>query len=262
MQKRTIGKRRTQIMKRILVRADDLGYCEGVNYGIAKAVKEGIIGSVGIMTNMPDVEHGLELLKGVPVCYGQHTNICVGKPLTRPELIPSITQENGEFKSSRSYRLAKDDFVVLDEAILEIEAQYQRFVELTGQQPHYFEGHAVSSHNFFKGLKIVAKRHGLPYLDFSMGNAVPFGDSILYPSMESMKPDYEPFESLKRSAEKDYGSKGCAMFICHPGYLDAYILKTSSLTVPRALEVEMLCNPETRRWLEEKSIQLVTYDEL
>ena len=41
MQKRTIGKRRTQIMKRILVRADDLGYCEGVNYGIAKAVKEG-----------------------------------------------------------------------------------------------------------------------------------------------------------------------------------------------------------------------------
>ena len=29
-------------MKKILVRADDLGYSEGVNYGIAKSVKDGI----------------------------------------------------------------------------------------------------------------------------------------------------------------------------------------------------------------------------
>ena len=28
-------------MIKILVRADDLGYSEGVNYGIAKSVKEG-----------------------------------------------------------------------------------------------------------------------------------------------------------------------------------------------------------------------------
>ena len=33
-------------MRKILVRADDLGYSEGVNYGIAKSVKDGIIKSV------------------------------------------------------------------------------------------------------------------------------------------------------------------------------------------------------------------------
>ena len=43
-------------MKKILIRADDLGYSEGVNYGIAKSVKDGIIGSVGVMTNMPSVD--------------------------------------------------------------------------------------------------------------------------------------------------------------------------------------------------------------
>lgn len=88
--------------KRLLIRADDLGFSEGVNYGIAKAVREGIIRSVGIMTNMPSAEHGVSLLKGVPVCYGRHTNICVGRPLTDPKFIPSITQENGEFKPSRA----------------------------------------------------------------------------------------------------------------------------------------------------------------
>lgn len=248
-------------MKRLLIRADDLGYSEGINYGIAKCVKEGIIKSVGVMTNMPAVEHGLKLLKGEKVCYGQHTNICVGRPLTDPKLIPSITNENGEFRSSKEYRSAKEDFVVLDEVILEIEAQYQRFKELTGEEPRYFEGHAVASENFFKGLEIVAKRHGLKYLEFSPKSPVRFAGTLLYPHMESMQPDYEPFESLK-SAVNNAHEDGCEMFVCHPGYLDAYILRTSSLTSARAYEVDMVCNPDTKKWLEENDVQLVTYDDL
>jgi predicted glycoside hydrolase/deacetylase ChbG (UPF0249 family) len=252
-------------MKRILVRADDLGYSEGVNYGLAKSVRDGIIRSVGVMTNMPAAQHGLDLLKGVEVCYGQHTNICVGRPLTDPERIPSLCQENGEFKPSRAYREAAkagQDFVVLDEVILEIEAQYQKFVALTGGQPHYFEGHAVASKNFFKGLEIVAARHGLDYLAFSPAGPVKFRNTALYTSMDSMKPDYDPFASLKRDALKDYGADGCCMFVCHPGYLDDFILRTSSLTIPRTKEVAMACDPATRQWLAENDVQVVTYDDL
>lgn len=254
-------------MKRILIRADDLGYSEGINYGIAKTVKEGIIRSVGFMTNMAASQHGIDLLKGVDVCYGQHTNICVGRPLTDPKLIPSITQENGEFKSSRTYRSAKEDFVVLDEVILEIEAQYQRFVELTGRQPSYFEGHAVCSDNFFKGLEIVAKRHNLLYLDSNPEKAMrripcKFRSTMLYSSMDSMGSNYDPFESLKKAAMKDYGPDGCCMFVCHPGYLDDYLLRSSSLTIPRTQEVAMACDPAVKRWLEEHEIKVVTYDEL
>ena len=74
--------------KRILVRADDLGWTEAINYGIVKSVKDGIICSVGIMTNMPCTQHGVELFVGVPVCFGQHTNICTGYPLTDSALVP------------------------------------------------------------------------------------------------------------------------------------------------------------------------------
>lgn len=248
-------------MKRLLIRADDLGYSEAINYGIAKTVNEGIIGSVGVMTNMPEAKNGLELLKRKKVCLGQHTNICVGRPLMDPKKIPSITQKNGEFKTSKEYRSAKEDFVVLDEVILEIEAQYEQFLKLTGEKPHYFEGHAVASGNFFKGLEIVAKRHNLKYLPMSLGKPVKFSNTLLYCHLDSMKPEYDPFESLKetmRHAHED----GCDMFICHPGYLDAYILKTSSLTIPRVYEVEMACRQETKKWLEEHDVELVTYDDL
>ena len=157
-------------MKRLLIRADDLGYSEGINCGIAAAVAAGLVRSVGVMTNMPAAVHGLGLLYGRPLCLGQHTNICVGRPLTDPARIPSLCTPEGEFKPSRAYReAAKEgrDFVVLDEVIEEIEAQYRQFKALTGHEPSYFEGHAVASANFFQGLEIVAQRHGLPY--FAMG---------------------------------------------------------------------------------------------
>lgn len=249
-------------MRKILVRADDLGFSEAINYGIEKTVKEGIIRSVGVMTNMPATEHGLNLLKGVDVCFGLHTNICVGKPLVDPKLIPSICDENGNLKSSKTYRSAKEDFVVLDEVILEIEAQYQRFVELVGEKPHYFEGHAVMSDNFFKGMEIVAARHGCDYLPVSFHGPIRFRNTTLYTSMDSMNADYNPFESLKRDALKDYPDNGVCMFVCHPGYLDAYIMKVSSLLEPRTLEVEMACSQETKDWLKENDIQVITYDDL
>ena len=62
-------------MKYLLIRADDLGYSEGVNYGIAAAVAAGLVRSVGVMTNMPAAVHGLGLLHGHSLCLGQHTNI-------------------------------------------------------------------------------------------------------------------------------------------------------------------------------------------
>lgn len=62
-------------MKRLLIRADDLGYSRGANYGIVDSVRGGLVGSVGVMTNMESVDHGLELLDGLDVCLGQHTNI-------------------------------------------------------------------------------------------------------------------------------------------------------------------------------------------
>lgn len=253
-------------MIQLILRADDVGYSEAVNYGIAKTVKEGLIGSVGLMPNMPSAAHGLALLEGTGVCIGQHTNICIGRPCADPARIPSLLDENGFLKSSRTYREAwkkGECFTVLEEMVLEIEAQYQRFVQLTGRQPQYFEGHAVMSKHLMQGLEIVAQRHGLKYNNMYPGDETGTfgGKPVAACPMLSMEPDYDPVQSLKDAvlhARIDMPN----VFVCHPGYLDAYLLRSSSLTVNRTKEVEMLCDPAMRSWLEEHDVQLLRYSDL
>lgn len=254
------------MVKRILVRADDVGYCRGVNYGIADSVWNGIIGSVGVMPNMPETQHGVDLLKGSGVCFGMHTNVCLGKPCADPAKIPSLLDENGDLKSSRTYRDAwkkGEEIVSLDEMVIEIEAQYQRYLELTGEKPHYFEAHAVLNQNLARGLEIVAEKYDLPYLPACFEpTGVQFKNTVLITRMESMKPDYDPAESLKKAVLAAYKDNECPMFVCHPGYIDDYLMNHSSLVTPRPKEVAMLTDPAIRNWLEEQNVQLVTYDEM
>ena len=250
----------------LIIRADDVGYSEAVNYGIEKTVKQGLIGSVGLMPNMPAAAHGLALLEGTGVCIGQHTNICIGRPCADPASIPRLLDENGMLKSSRTYREAwkkGECFTVLEEMVLEIEAQYQRFVELTGRQPDYFEGHAVLSRHLMQGLEIVAQRHGLKYNNMYPGDETGTfgGRPVASCPMRSMDPDYDPARELKEAvlhARTDMPN----VFVCHPGYLDAFLLRSSSLTVNRTKEVEMLCDPAMRTWLEEHGVRLLRYSDL
>ena len=249
-------------MNKILVRADDLGYSEAFNYGLARAVKSGIVRSVGVMPNMEWAEHGVNLLKDTDVTFTVHANICQGKPLTDPKLIPSLVDENGEFKDKSLYRDAKEDFVVLDEVVMEVEAQYQRLVELTGRKPYMVEAHAVPSANFNKALAIVNQRHGLKNMDFVPGRGPKIGNTVLKFSMDSGNADYNPFESFKKAASQPMQEDEAALMILHPGFVDEYVLTTSYITTQRALEVAFAINPEVPEWCAENDVRLLTYADL
>ena len=249
---------------RLLIRSDDLGYSEAVNYGLEKALRFGMTRSVGLMPNMPAAPHGLALVKDLDICLGQHTNICVGKPCADPKRIPSMLAPNGEFKSSREYRSATEDFVVLEEAIIEVEAQYARFKELTGREPGYFEGHAVRSANFIKAMEIVADNHGLKFSGMYMPGVptarVGKGTAYRCP-LNCMAPDYDAVQSIKDavlSAKTDLPS----IYVCHPGYVDDYLMRTSSLNLNRTKEVAMLTDLAVKAWLDDHDVELITYDDL
>ena len=249
-------------MKKILIRADDLGYSEAVNYGIEKSIKDGLIRSLGVMVNMLATKHGVNLIKDCNIALGVHTNICAERPLTDPKRIPSLVDEEGYFKSSKVYRSAKEDFVVFEEVIIEIEAQYKRFLELFGRQPDYFEGHAVASANFFRGLEYVAEKYQLKYSGFSVDGCLKVGKSQVQFNMDSMLPDYDPFRSLQELVKSRDSDDIVQMLICHPDYLDNYILTHSTLTIPRTQEVAMLIDPKTKAWLENEYVTLVDYRDL
>lgn len=45
----------------------------------------------------------------------------------------------------------------------------------------------------------------------------------------------------------------------HPGYLDAYLLDNTSLTLPRCRDLEVLCDPRVREWLRSHEIELADF---
>ena len=253
-------------MMELLLRADDLGYCDAVNCGIEKTVKEGLIRSVGLMVNMPTAVDGLARIAGTGISIGLHTNICLGVPCCDAKEIPSLAAEDGTFKRSSEYRAAYQngkDLVVLEDAVKEAEAQYLKFKEMTGKEPAYFEAHAIASDNLWKALEIVAEKYHLRLNMQKPGDAEgTFNGHKIHPCrMQSMEKEYDAFQSLQ-DAVKEADSTMPNVFVCHPGYIDAYLLENSSLTYNRAKEVEMLCSPETKKWLQEQDIKLVSYDEI
>ena len=249
-------------MNKILVRADDLGYSEAFNYGLARAVKSGIVRCVGVMPNMEWAEHGVNLLKDTDVIFTVHANICQGKPITDPKLIPSLVDENGIFKDKSLYREAKEDFVVLEEVVMEVEAQYQRLVELTGRKPFMVEAHAVPSANFNKALAIVGAKYGTTPMEFVPGKGPKIGKYVFKFSMDSGNADYNPFESLKKAVSQEMKEDEAVMMVLHPGYVDKYVMDTSYITTQRALEVAMAIDPAVKAWCDENDVRLMTYADL
>jgi len=246
----------------IIVRADDLGYSEAVNYGIEKTVKEGIVNNVGVMVNMEATDHGVQLVKHEDIDFSCHVNICLGKPISDSDKIPSIVDKNGEFKRSSVYRNSQEDFVDYEEVFMEVEAQYNRFLELMGKKPDYFEGHAVSTPHFNKALKAVADKYDLIYSEIPEKNqpAVIRGNKVYY-HMDSGLPDYDPFETITHMIEYKH-EDGIDLLILHPGYLDEILLKHSSLTLPRVKEVTFATSDKTKKIIEDNEINLLRYSDL
>lgn len=260
-------------MKQLLIRADDLGYSYAVDLGIARTIREGLVRSTGLMPNMPEAERGVRWARqaaeeaGVTIALGQHTNVCLGRPCADPARIPSLLQEDGEFKSSRTYREAYKqgvDFVAYDEAVIEIEAQLARFEAITNAEPDYFEAHAVASPTLFQAIHDVAEAHGLREqpTSFDPKAAVLCGNTPVRMVLEDMNPDYDPRDFVHRTVCGMANGETVVM-VFHPGYLDDFILTHSSLTTNRTKEVDALIDPDVRAWLEaQPGLRLVDYRDL
>lgn len=245
---------------KLIMRADDLGFSDGVNCGIKKAVHDGLITSVGLMTNMPSAKSGYELIKEEDIALGQHTNICVGKPLSDPKLIPSLVQEDGGFYSSKTIRQRPTDTVVLAEAEIEIEAQLAKFREITGKDPDYFECHAVFSKNFLKALEKVAQKHKLFFENPVIDKDWEEEHQIF--GFDFPQVDRQSRYDIKSYFENQYQKhqdKPVCVAVFHPGYLDQYILDNSSYTFIRPMECAFLCSDWLKKWLKDKNIELIDF---
>lgn len=248
-------------MLRVLLRADDLGYSEGVNCGLAWACDNGLPMSVGLMMNLPAVRHGYELIAKGGHCLGVHTTISAGQPLSYPSEVPSLVDEDGVFHPSDFYHKAVHDPAALADVEREAEAQYQAFIALTGREPDYVDVHAVSSENFIIGARNVAGRHGKPFSYLApSGQAMHVGssDMLLHGSQGDLGQLLD--EVMATDAQVDKPVVHALML--HPGYVDAQLMRGSSLTLPRTIDAEILRSPELQAFAKRGDVELVTYRDL
>ena len=152
-------------MKNLIVNADDLGWAEGVNRGIAEAHRNGIVTSSSLLANGNAFASGVELALATPALgVGVHLNLSDGNPVSPPEAVPSLLNDRGEFAGgpeSLLLRIARRN-LRLKEVESEWDSQINKVKE-AGIRPTHLDGHKHMHMlpGMFEIAVRLAKRHGI-----------------------------------------------------------------------------------------------------
>lgn len=127
---------------KLIITADDYGMCDSVNRAIDDCIAARVVLSTNVMTNMECAEEAADLKKKFPyVSVGLHYNFTVGQPILPPEQVPSLVDENGNFLDYQKIReKCKNKTYNYEEIAAEMNAQYNRYVQIAGQ-PDYWNTH-------------------------------------------------------------------------------------------------------------------------
>ena len=155
-----------------------------------------------------------------------------------------------------------------EEVTREIRAQYNRFIELTGQKPGYLHGHSISYETYINAINELSEETGIPYSHNIMQkfNMTRIG---MHRSNATTKKVFDPAEQLNKDtladvlADKELLlSSEYAMIGGHPGYIDAELLGLTTLSLERCKDLAMVTSEEMKKIVEENNIQLITYYDL
>jgi predicted glycoside hydrolase/deacetylase ChbG (UPF0249 family) len=220
----------------LIVNADDFGLCPGVNHGIIDCHVNGIVNSATMMMNMPGTEHAIQLAKATPTLgVGIHLVLTGGRPVCKD--VFSLVTTNGEFW--RLSEVSSDNPPwKLDEVEREWTAQIEKFLA-SGLTPTHFDSHH-HVHTWDVLLPVVQKlalNYNLPVRvnGLAIPGAAAFTDICLLDFYgDSITSDY--FERLPR-----YVNDGTLVEVmCHPAYVDSYLLEHSKYNLQRLRELDIL----------------------
>lgn len=262
---------------KLLVQGDDFGFTKAVTLGIVEAIDHGILRNTGLFANMPAAKLAASFMKDRPqACFGIDFNLVAGKPVSDPKEVPHLVDENGDFIKSgvriKDQRWQSEqgrrEMFPYDEVRKEIRAQYNKFIELTGTKPGYLHAHSISSETYNEAIIELSKETGIPYsMQFLKEKGVVMAG--MHRSSATSNKTFDPNEQLNKNTTADVLrdkdlilSSDLAMVIGHPGYLDAELLKMTSLSIERVKDLAMMVDPEIKKMVEENNIELITYRDL
>lgn len=244
-----------KIMKKLIINADDFGYCKGVNYGIVEACKEGILTSTTMMANMPGFVHAIGLHEQNPsLGIGVHLVLTTGRPVLRN--LKTITDAEGNFRKQAYYKGA---FIVDElEIYNEWKAQIEKILE-AGIIPTHLDSHHHANvfGNFNTIFLKLADEYNLPvrnnFTNSDMKRRTT--DAFVY-TMETVIKTTKDLDNL-------FEFNNSVEIMCHPAFLDKFLLSNTSYTYPRTDELELLTHPKTiELFKQHPEIQLTTFNNI
>ena len=238
--------------KKLIINADDFGYCKGVNYGIIEAHIDGVLTSTTLMANMPGFEHAVELSSQHPnLGVGVHLMLTTGRPVLTD--LTTIVDAEGNFRNQLYY---KNTFSIDQEEVYnEWKAQIEK-VLAAGIQPTHIDTHhhAYLFGDFNEIYWKLADEYHLPVRN-NFHNQDPIRrttDGFLY-TMETAIQSEEALDQL-------FTTHDSVEIMCHPAFLDQFLLASSSYTYPRTEELELLTDLATKELFStQEEIELATF---
>lgn len=220
-------------VKKLIVNADDLGYASGVNEGIIKAYREGIVTSTSLMVYGQTVRQGVKLANENPrLGLGLHFQL-----------------DKEEWMLLRQLKKAVS-VAFIEKTKKEFLNQIVEFKKLTGKMPDHIDSH----HHV----------HRLPRIyhfvrSFCKENTIPFRGQINFidnffgmPTTRSLTAD-NLAQILARLPD------GPSEIMCHPGFVSPDM--RTSYSSQREIELGILTSPQILEVIKREKIRLINWQQ-
>ena len=265
-------------MKRLIINSDDYGRTPEISGGIRAAHLRGVVTSTTCMMNIPTTTDDVAVaLKETPnLGLGVHLVLTMGRPVSAPETVPSIVDENGNFFKYTPL-IAPLTSLNMEEVKKEWRSQIETFIAASGRKPTHIDSHHHSSYfspTLFRGMLELAQEYNcairFPFTEVSSeieetAKHVP----ELVQEFTPRRPDVFFVNFYDKTAtEEDLLNiisnvgEGTSEIMCHPGYVDDAFAQESVYNFQRERELKILTDAAIKQALESQNIKLITFADL
>jgi chitin disaccharide deacetylase len=286
-------------MIELILNADDFGLTRGVNEGIIRAHRDGILTSATLMANGLAFEDAVERARAVPsLGVGCHLVLVGGRAISAPDDIPSLVDREGKLPGSLGSLVTRLSAGFIREKHIEREFHAQiKKIRRAGIEPTHLDTHKhTHAHpRVMERLGRVAQDLGIrrvrkPIEDLrdswkttrlrgtsSSAQILAAAVRAVAPCFRSILRRYglrspDHFLGLVMTGRLDSAALRCMIdtlregrteIMLHPGLADADLAQTGSrLQDQRLTELEALMDPEIKSILTERRIRLISFREL
>jgi hopanoid biosynthesis associated protein HpnK len=289
-----------QHAKQLILNADDFGLTRGVNEGIIKAHREGVLTSATLMACGPAFDHAVELAKQNPrLGIGCHLVLVGGTAVAPVENISSLASKDGRLPESLGSLVTRlsAGMIRSNEIDTELRAQILK-IRAAGIEPTHVDTHKHTHAHpaVMAAIGRVARALGVRKVRKPMENLQDSWESSRGENSAILKDLLAAAAAraaapLFHSASRKYGlrspdhflglamtgrlgpqalrrmislvQEGSTEIMLHPGVCDSELEKIDTrLFRQRNAEMDALIEPGVRSAIEERGIRLITYGEL